>query len=58
MYVFLQYNSKFKINVCTRYLEFKYIEHLKYIQQDYYEIENKFNSVGFSGCSLWLTVTE
>lgn len=58
LYVFLQYNTKFKIRFCNSYSGFKYNEELKQLQSNSYEVKNKIASPGFSGGSIWLTVTE
>ena len=58
LYVFLQYNTKFKIKFCNSYSGFKYNKELKEIQQNSYEIKNKASEDVFSGGSMWLTVTE
>ena len=57
LYVFLQYNSKFKIKFCNSYSGFKYKDKLKIIQQYSYEIQNKLCNDVFSGGSIWLIVT-
>ena len=56
LYVFLQYNSKFKIKFCNHYSQYKYYDELEIIQQNSYE-----KSLGhgvFSGGSIWLNVEE
>jgi predicted O-methyltransferase YrrM len=55
LYVFLQYNSKFKIKFCNSYSGFKYVEELKNIQQHVYERDVGITGV-FSGGSIWLSV--
>jgi hypothetical protein len=57
LYVFLQYNSKFKIKFCNSYSQYKYPEKLKEIQKNTYEVQNKIADHIFSGGSIWLTVT-
>jgi predicted O-methyltransferase YrrM len=56
LYVFLQYNTKYKIKFCNSYSEFKYKDKLKSNQTDSYEIKNKFSNDVFSGGSIWLQV--
>ena len=58
LYVFLQYNNKFKIKFCNSYSQFKYPEELKRIQINTYEKKNNIinNDDIFSGGSIWLTV--
>jgi len=56
LYVFLQYNSKFKIKFCNSYSQYKYYDELKIIQQNTYE-KSLGNGV-FSGGSIWLNVEE
>ena len=58
LYVFLQYNTKFKIYFCNSYAGFKHNEKLKEIQEDYYEHVNNIISKDsvFSGGSIWLIV--
>jgi hypothetical protein len=58
LYVFLQYNTKFKIKFCNSYAHFKYLEKLKKIQKNSYEIKNKIIDGVFSGGSIWLYVNE
>ena len=58
LYVFLQYNTKFKIKFCNSYSEFKFPKELKNIQQNMYEIKNNIVSNIFSGGSIWLNVVE
>lgn len=58
LYVFLQYNTKFKIQFCNSYSEFKYSGELTKIQQNTYEIKNKLADRFFGGGSIWLLVTE
>ena len=58
LYVFLQYNTKFKIQFCNSYSEFKYSEELTKIQQNTYEIKNKLADRFFGGGSIWLLVSE
>ena len=55
LYVFLQYNSKFKIKFCNSYTEFKYSKELSHLQKNTYERRMGINHV-FSGGSIWLTV--
>ena len=56
LYVFLQYNTTFKIKFCNSYSQFKYSKELKKIQKNTYEIKNKIIKEVFSGGSIWLTV--
>jgi hypothetical protein len=58
LYVFLQYNTKFKINFCNSYSVFKYEDQLKNIQQDSYEVKNNIVDCVFGGGSIWLLVNE
>jgi predicted O-methyltransferase YrrM len=58
LYVFLQYNTKFKIKFCNSYSQFKYSKELKKIQENTYEIKNKIADNVFSGGSIWLSVNE
>jgi len=58
LYVFLQYNTKFKILFCNSYSEFKFNEKLKDIQKNSYEIQNNICNNAFSGGSIWLIVDE
>jgi len=58
LYVFLQYNSKFKITFCNSYSEYKYPEQLKTIQNNCYENKSFIecnNGDAFSGGSIWIT---
>ncbi len=57
LYVFLQYNSKFKIKFCNSYSGYKYRNELEIIQQNTYE-KKKIGSGVFSGGSIWLIVDE
>ena len=60
LYVFLQYNSKFKITFCNSYSEYKYQEQLKTIQNNCYENKTFIECNGdeaFSGGSIWITKT-
>jgi len=54
LYVFLQYNTSFKIQFCNSYSQFKYSSKLADIQKDTYEIKNKIVDGVFSGGSIWL----
>lgn len=55
LYLFLQYNTKFKIKFCNSYSEHKYPEELKNIQKNTYEVTH--HNVGlYSGGSIWLNV--
>jgi hypothetical protein len=56
LYIFLQYNTKFKIKFCNSYSHYKYKEELRIIQKDTYEIKNKFTEDVYSGGSIWLIV--
>jgi hypothetical protein len=56
LYIFLQYNSKFKIQFCNSYSLFKYSEKLKEIQKNSYEIKNNITKDIFGGGSIWLQV--
>jgi predicted O-methyltransferase YrrM len=56
LYVFLQYNDKYKIKFCNSYSQFKYSEELEIIQKNTYERVNNIANNVFSGSSIWLTV--
>jgi len=58
LYVFLQYNTKFKIKFSNTYAKFKYSTSLRNIQKNTYEIKNKFVQGVFAGGSIWIVVTE
>jgi predicted O-methyltransferase YrrM len=58
LYVFLQYNSRFKIIFCNSYSQYKYREKLRDIQKDSYEKKTGVNKDVFSGGSIWLIVSE
>jgi hypothetical protein len=58
LYVFLQYNTKFKIKFCNSYAGFKYNEKLKNIQKNTYEVKNNLVNCVFSGGSIWLSVID
>jgi hypothetical protein len=58
LYVFLQYNTKFKIKFCNSYSGYKYREELQKIQENTYEIINKKTNDVFAGGSIWLYVNE
>jgi len=58
LYVFLQYNTKFKIQFCNSYSQYRYSDQLKNIQKDSFEIKNKIANEIFSGGSIWLMVME
>jgi len=49
LYVFLQYNSKFKIKFCNSYSLYKYYDKLKIIQENSYEIKNSLRNDVFGG---------
>ena len=58
LYVFLQYNSKFKIKFCNSYSGYKYPEQLKVVQKNCYENTSFIecdNDKVFSGGSIWIT---
>jgi hypothetical protein len=57
LYVFLQFNSKFKIKFCNSYTEYKYKDELKILQKNTYEVLNGYvkNEV-FGGGSIWIDV--
>jgi predicted O-methyltransferase YrrM len=57
LYVFLQYNTKFKIKFCNSYAVFKYVDQLRKIQENTCEVKNNMGVV-FGGGSIWLTVEE
>jgi hypothetical protein len=57
LYVFLQYNTKFKIKFCNSYSGYKYHNELKIIQHDTYE-KKTTGCDTFSGGSIWLIVDE
>jgi len=57
LYVFLQYNNKFKIRFCNSYAEYKHKNLLKIIQHNCYEnltYNSCDNNKIFSGGSIWL----
>jgi len=56
LYVFLQYNDKYKIKFCNSYSQFKYSNELEIIQKNTYERVNNITNNVFSGSSIWLTV--
>ena len=58
LYVFLQYNTKFRIEFCNSYAKFKFNDKLTDLLQNSYEIVNKFCNDAFGGGSIWLTVGE
>jgi predicted O-methyltransferase YrrM len=58
LYVFLQYNNKFKIKFCNSYSGFKFKKQLEDIQKNVYEVKQDKIAPGFSGGSIWLTVME
>ena len=58
LYIFLQYNTKFKIKFCNSYTGYKYPDELKTIQKNTYEIKNNITNNFFSGGSIWLIVNE
>jgi hypothetical protein len=57
LYVFLQYNAKFKIKFCNSYSGYKYRNELEIIQHNTYEKKNIVSDI-FSGGSIWLIVDE
>jgi len=57
LYVFLQYNTKFKIKFCNSYSGYKYRNELEIIQHNTYERKNIVSDI-FSGGSIWLIVDE
>jgi len=56
LYVFLQFNTKFKIQFCNSYAVYKFEDKLKDIQKEYYEFKNKIVNEAFGGGSIWLKV--
>uniref|UniRef100_A0A6C0AQI2 Methyltransferase domain-containing protein n=1 Tax=viral metagenome TaxID=1070528 RepID=A0A6C0AQI2_9ZZZZ len=58
LYVFLQFNTKFKIQFSNSYALFKFHDKLKAIQKDSYEIVNNITKGVFGGGSMWMLVTE
>ena len=56
LYVFLQYNTRFKIEICNSYAGFKYKNQLKEIQKDSYEVKNNMCKDVYTGGSIWLRV--
>lgn len=55
LYIFLQYNTRFKIKFCNSYITFKYKDRLQEMQKNYYEVKNNIAKV-FGGGSIWLSV--
>ena len=55
LYVFLQYNTKFKIKFCNSYAGYKYHDTLAIIQKNVYERKIGIDNI-FSGGSIWLIV--
>jgi hypothetical protein len=59
LYVFLQYNTTFKIVFCNSYSGFQYSEKLKEIQKTSYEITHQLcKGDYFTGGSIWITVAD
>jgi len=58
LYVFLQFNTKFRIKFCNSYSGYKYHDELEIIQKNTYEKINKLYNGVFSGGSIWLIVDE
>jgi predicted O-methyltransferase YrrM len=58
LYVFLQFNTKFKIQFSNSYAPFKFHDKLKDIQKDFYEITNNITKGVFGGGSIWILATE
>jgi len=58
LYVFLQYNTKYKIQFCNSYSGYKFGDQLKKIQENSYEINTGVTTDVFSGGSIWLSVQE
>lgn len=60
LYVFLQFNTQFKIQFCNSYSGYKFSDKLKEIQYDSYEnlnyIDRTNDSQPFSGGSIWIKV--
>jgi len=54
LYVFLQYNTRFRIEFSNNYSKFKFYDKLKEIQKNMYEIKNNITNDVFSGGSIWL----
>lgn len=57
LYVFLQFNTKFKIQFCNSYAVYKFKDILKNIQKNYYEFKMGITNKPFGGGSIWLKVT-
>lgn len=58
LYIFLQYNSKFKIEFCNRYSEYKFKEILEKIQANTFERKFNITHEVYSGGSIWLKTYE
>ena len=58
LYVFLQYNTKYKIQFCNSYSGHKFGDQLRKIQENSYEIRTGVTKDVFSGGSIWLSVQE
>ena len=58
LFMFLQFNSKFKIYYCNSYSEYKFKSHLEEIQHSSFERITNITSNVFSGGSIWLEVVE
>lgn len=58
LYIFLLYNTKFKIHYCNSYSIFKFKDKLLELQKEYYEFKNNFAHHAFGGGSIWLLVCE
>lgn len=58
LYVFLQFNTKFKIQFCNSYAVDKFRDQLENIQKDSYEFRNGIVDEAFGGGSIWLKVTD
>ena len=57
LYVFLQFNSKFKIQFCCSYAAYKFKDQLENIQKNWYELKNGITESVVGGGSIWLRVT-
>lgn len=58
LYIFLQYNTKFKVKYCNSYTGFKYKNELIELQKNTYEIKNNIANQFYTGGSIWLDVVE
>ncbi len=58
LYIFLQYNTKFKVKYCNSYTGYKYKNELTEIQKNTFEIKNNLANKFFTGGSIWLDIVE